>query len=915
MLKSMLKRIRIKILILVIIFLNVFVQKVLPETLVLRDTDKDVNLYGYMLVLEDKTGKITINDLISGKYETNFFPISKPVESFGFTNSVYWVKFRIKNLSSNPLWVIETFFTNMFYVDFYIVSDGKIVRREKTGILRPLSIRSIYYNRFSFPIFLKKGEEKEYYIRFQTESSMAIGVSIKRFPTFIKEAVKSSLFYGSYFGLILIFLVYSLFVGVTLRNRIYLHLIILLLGLLASTMTYSGIASMLLPSLIPYLIPIVFPLSLMLTLLGFLGTAEDMIFFKETPSKLWKIISIVAKILAGFTVFLVFTSTFSVVIRFISGFAVITIFTTIFLSIYYWSRKKTSMRVYILGFLVFIFSGLATFLFHRGVISMGSSVYAFMPGTAIFVILLSFAITEQVKELEKEKNNYLKEVLRSERKYRAIVENSVDLIWEADLYYEYTYVSPNVKEILGINEKDFLSKPLYFYLDEEEREKIINKLKETVKNQRKKMIVKYIMKDFRGKRRYFESRVSLFYENGNILSINGIERDITDEINMREQLIRAQKLEAVGTLAGGIAHEFNNLLTIIKGYSNMLLKSLSKEDKGRKYIEAIKRAGETGEALTKKVLSFSKEKISQFKTVELNSFLNELKEVIEKIIREDIEINFELTDDKLLVSIDPHQFEQVIINLVLNSQDAILEKGGGAKKITIKTEKIVSKEQLRSADVLIPEGSWALCKIIDSGIGMDEETKKRVFDPFFTTKEKGTGLGMSIVLNIIKKFGGKISIYSEKNMGTEIKIFLPIKSENSSSKSSLKNSKETYLGNKENIIVVEDNPEILELISSSLKQLNYNVFAFKDPQKAVEFVKDFKDKIHLLITDVVMKGMSGKQLNKKVKNILKDLKTIFISGYTGNYIKDKDIDENSVFIQKPFSIEELSQKVRELIEN
>ncbi len=202
-----------------------------------------------------------------------------------------------------------------------------------------------------------------------------------------------------------------------------------------------------------------------------------------------------------------------------------------------------------------------------------------MPGTAIFVILLSFAITEQVKELEKEKNNYFKEVLRSERKYRAIVENSVDLIWEADLYYEYTYVSPNVKEILGINEEDFISKPLYFYLAGEEREKIINKLKETVKKKRKKLIEKYIIKDFRGKRRHFESRVSLFYESGNVLSINGIERDITDEINMREQLIRVQKLEAVGTLAGGIAHEFNNLLTIIKGYSNVLLKSIPKKMK------------------------------------------------------------------------------------------------------------------------------------------------------------------------------------------------------------------------------------------------------------------------------------------------------------------------------------------------
>ncbi len=315
------------------------------------------------------------------------------------------------------------------------------------------------------------------------------------------------------------------------------------------------------------------------------------------------------------------------------------------------------------------------------------------------------------------------------------------------------------------------------------------------------------------------------------------------------------------------------------------------------------------------MLSFSKEKISQVETVELNSFLNELKEVIEKIIREDIEVNFELTGDKLFVSIDPHQFEQVIINLVLNSQDAILEKGNGEKLIAIKTEKMIAKEQLRSADVLIPEGSWSVCKIIDSGIGMNEDTKKRIFDPFFTTKEKGTGLGMSIVLNIIKKFGGKISIYSEENMGTEIKIFLPIKSEDNDFKSSLKNSKETYLGKEENILVVEDNPEILELISSSLKQLNYNVFAFEEPKKAVEFVENFKDKIHLLITDVVMKGMSGKELSKKIKRNFREIKTIFISGYTGNYIKDKDIDENSIFIQKPFSIEELSQKVRELLEN
>ncbi len=331
---------KIKCTILVLLTSNFLLSLSFASTVVLQDSKDNLNIYKKIFILEDKGGKIPIEDIVSGKYDNNFFRAKTPVEVFGFTNSVYWIKFSLKNLSSTSFWIVETFFTNMFYIDFFEVENGKVKRVEKTGILRPITTRNIYYNRFSFPIFLKNGEEKEYYIRFETEGSMTIGVRIKKPSIFIKEAVKSSLFYGSYFGLILIFLIYSLFVGITLRNRTYFHLVILLFGLLASTMTYSGIASMLLPSLIPYLIPIVFPLSLMLTLLGFLGIAENMIFFKETPSKSWKIFSKIVKILTGFAVVLVFTTTFGFVIRFISVFVIITVFTIIILSIYYWSRKK-----------------------------------------------------------------------------------------------------------------------------------------------------------------------------------------------------------------------------------------------------------------------------------------------------------------------------------------------------------------------------------------------------------------------------------------------------------------------------------------------------------------------------------------------------------------------------------------------
>ncbi len=386
--------------------------------------------------------------------------------------------------------------------------------------------------------------------------------------------------------------------------------------------------------------------------------------------------------------------------------------------------------------------------------------------------------------------------------------------------------------------------------------------------------------------------------------------DVTGRRELEEQLRQAQKMEAVGMLAGGVAHDFNNLLTIINGYSQLLLNNLSPNDPNRHSAEQIMKAGDRAAGLTNQLLAFSRRQVMQPKVIDLNQLVTSLTAMLRRLIGEDIDLRLTLRDQLGRVSADPGQLEQVIMNLVVNARDA-MPKGGA---LTIETANVNLDEHYAGRHVTVKPGPYVLLAVSDTGSGMDEETKSRLFEPFYTTKGpgKGTGLGLSTVFGIVKQSGGSVEVYSEKDNGSSVKVYLPRVDQKVSVE---REGRRKHLKGTETILLVEDDEMVRTLVRETLQRDGYRVIDSADPVDARRIGESHRGDIHLLITDVVMPKLSGKELARSLMASRPDMKVLYMSGYTDSAIVNSGVLQQEVaFLQKPFTPAGLSAKVREVIE-
>jgi nitrogen-specific signal transduction histidine kinase len=395
-------------------------------------------------------------------------------------------------------------------------------------------------------------------------------------------------------------------------------------------------------------------------------------------------------------------------------------------------------------------------------------------------------------------------------------------------------------------------------------------------------------------------------------------RDITERkraeeemATLQEQLRQSQKMEAIGRLAGGIAHDFNNLLTVIKGYSQLSLPELKEGDPLKGNIEEIKRAADRAANLTRQLLAFSRRQVMEMKVIDLNTILQDLHKMLLRVIGEDIELATVLAEDLGRAKTDPSQIEQVIINLAVNARDA-MPNGG---KLTIETANIELDEIYARNHIAVTPGRYVMFAVSDTGVGMTPEVRERVFEPFFTTKEKGkgTGLGLSTVYGIVKQSEGNIWVYSEPGKGTTFKIYLPRADEPLEELKKVE-IKEIPHGS-ETILVVEDEEEVRKLTVAVLKKYGYTVLEAPQGLDAFLICEEHKGLIHLLVTDVVMPKMSGRELADRVATIRPEIKVLYMSGYTDNTISHHGILEEGIdYIQKPFTVEGMARKIREVLD-
>ena len=391
-------------------------------------------------------------------------------------------------------------------------------------------------------------------------------------------------------------------------------------------------------------------------------------------------------------------------------------------------------------------------------------------------------------------------------------------------------------------------------------------------------------------------------------------RDVTERKKLEEQLLQSQKMESIGTLAGGIAHDFNNILTAIIGYASVTKMKMPEDDPLRHNLEQILASSERAAVLTQSLLAFSRKQISNPEPVNLNEIVKKAEKFLSRVIGEDIELKMILSDNGLTVMADAGQIEQTLMNLTTNARDA-MPKGG---VLTIQTEPVEFDSEFVKAFGYGEVGKYACIIISDTGIGMDKATKEKIYDPFFTTKEvgKGTGLGLPMVYGIVKQHNGYINCYSELGKGTSFKIYLPLFESMPVSKTVTEGAAVAVpTGGTETILVAEDEESVRRLMKEVLEEDGYKVIEAADGEEAVNKFMENKDKIDLLLLDIVMPKMNGKEVYERIKKIKPDIKLLMASGYPADFITQKGIiEEGFNFVAKPMSPTKLLMKVRGVLD-
>lgn len=538
------------------------------------------------------------------------------------------------------------------------------------------------------------------------------------------------------------------------------------------------------------------------------------------------------------------------------------------------------------------------------------------------------ATTERTESKRAKKENILlnTQIAVQRERLNTIIANIPGIVWESQLTSDVSdrhanFVSDYVEKMIGYSVAEWLSEPSFWLriMHPEDREHAELELRSFVENKGTGVQqYRWLAKD--GTVVWVETQMVLINDaKGQPFSLRGISIDVSARKSMEEalqkseeQLRQSQKLESVGRLAGGIAHDFNNMLTAINGYSDLILREIGDDDSLKKKVLEIKKAGERSAALTHQLLAFSRRQVLQPKLIDLNRVVTEMSQLLYRLIGEDIQLTIALDTQPNCVEADPGQLSQVIMNLVVNARDAMLQGG----EVTVKTEKVLFENEPVALFAPHTKGAFVMLSVIDNGIGIDNKIFEQIFEPFFTTKQAGvgTGLGLSTVYGIVKQSGGYIWVNSERGEGAEFKVYLPFVEEKSRVKKE-KKPIEQFPHGTEMILLVEDEEMVRNLTRRILELCGYGIIEARNGIEALKICAETDCKIDLLMTDVVMPQMNGRELSEKMNKIRPQIRTLFTSGYMNDRVMRHGISVEEVdFIQKPFAPDVLARKVREMLD-
>jgi two-component system cell cycle sensor histidine kinase/response regulator CckA len=508
-----------------------------------------------------------------------------------------------------------------------------------------------------------------------------------------------------------------------------------------------------------------------------------------------------------------------------------------------------------------------------------------------------------------DRKQFEKQLKESEERYRIAIEHSNDGIGvlKGDIPI---YVNQRFTQIFGYSGTDeILGKPISVLIhpDDVDRVMEVNRLRQLGMEVPSRYEAKGLKKD--GDPVYIEVSATQTTYSGETVSLIYV-RDVTERKNLEAQLHQAQKMEAVGQLAGGVAHDFNNILTAIMGYANLLQMKISGDDPLRTYVDQVVSASQNAAQITQDLLVFSRKQTFELKAQKMGRLLVGMEKLLLRLLREDIDLKISIGEPDLAVMIDANRINQVLINLATNARDAM--SGGGTLSIGVQSMEMdnVFVRTHGYGEV----GRYVVVHVSDTGTGMDAKTIQRIFDPFFTTKQagRGTGLGLSIVYSIVKQHGGYVTVYSEVGQGTTFRVYLPVVNE---AEEDVSEVTPEIAGGTETIMIVEDNSDVRNLAVTILSEYGYRIIEARDGAEAVERFAEQAEEIELVILDVVMPKKNGKEALEEILAVKPGVSALFISGYTADILFDKGLRDSSVdFIAKPIAPRDLLGKVREILD-
>ena len=501
-------------------------------------------------------------------------------------------------------------------------------------------------------------------------------------------------------------------------------------------------------------------------------------------------------------------------------------------------------------------------------------------------------------------------LVAQEELFTLIGENAADMIAVVNVQGERLYNSPSYEKLLGYTPADLEKTSAYEQIHPDDKPAVKAAAEEAKKTGIGRR-VEYRIRHKSGEWRVLESTASAVRNaHGEVEKLIIVNRDITERRQLEQQLLLSQRLEAVGKLSGGIAHDFNNILGVIIGYSEALQETIGVDDPMREAVDEIEKAGQRAAALTQQLLAFSRKQVLEPKILDLNSIVADVEKMLRRLIGADVEL--EITPDPSIgkVKADRGQIEQVILNLAVNARDAMQQ--GGRLKIETRNADLDANDSRRKR-YIVP-GHYVMLEVSDTGMGMSAEVQSHIFEPFYTTKEqgKGTGLGLATVYGVIKQSGGYIWLESEIGKGSTFQVYLPraegLVEETPRVEPSFKSH------GPGTILVAEDEPSLRKLTCNTLKESGYRVLEAEDGAKAIEVAAQFDKDIHLLLTDVVMRGMNGRELADKMSSGHPRMKVLYMSGYTDGAVATHGVLESGIVIlRKPFSRKQLQQSVGEML--